>query len=177
MKKTIAILLALAVSLIAWATAFAATYTAGDYYTVTYPDGLTLDTASYTDENTEDSLWLFELKNDTLLIDAYWNVLDDYADFSLSHADESDKQLYLNEVGNTFADYSPEFVGSVTAESGLVFYVFKMEDPDGPYLYAEAIEHGVSANFVCYYFDGEPDDALVQILGELLHSVAPPLVE
>jgi hypothetical protein len=174
MKKTIAILLSLFMLLAACATAFAATYTAGDYYTITYPDDLTLDDTSYTDENTEDSLWLFELKNDTLLIDAYWNELEDYADFSLSNADESDKQLYLTEVGNTFADYNPEWVSAVTAESGLVFYVFQMEDSEGVYLYAEAIENGVSANFVCYYFNGEPDDALVQTLGEILYAVVPP---
>jgi len=174
MKKLIAVLLSLSLALTVCAVASAATYTADGYYAITYPDELQLDNTTYASESAEGYRWLFDLANDEFLIEANVTQLDQYADFSLSNADESDKQFYFTEVGNTFADYSPEWLDTVTAESGLVFYIFHLVDSDGPYLYAEAIENGLSANFVCYYFNRDPDDALLETLKSILNSIAPP---
>ncbi|HPF86870.1 MAG TPA: hypothetical protein PK537_02315 [Candidatus Limiplasma sp.] len=173
MKKLIAVLLALTMAAALCATAAAATYTAGDYYAITYPDELLLDDTSYAENNTEDDAWLFMLEGDDFIIDAYWMTLAEYADFSLSNANAVDEQMYLNEIASTFAEENPELLSTVATDSGLVFYVFRMTDDEGVYLYAEVIENGVCANFVCYYFDAEPDEALLQTLETVLQSVAP----
>ena len=167
MRKLIAIL-------VFAACAAAASYTAGEYYTVTYPDTMRLDDTTYVDENTQDYQWLFTLTGSGVMIDAYWSVMDEYQDFSLSHAGNAQRLAYLNDVAATFADEDPQLVETVASQGGLQFYVFLMTDLQGSYYYAEVIENGVCASFLCYYAYGDPDAALLETLETLLRSVGPP---
>ncbi len=175
MKKPAALLLALCLAFTLPAAAFAATYSAGGYYTVDYPDALTLDDTSYADENTEEDVWLFMLSGDDYLIDASINTVDDYAGFSLYDATEEEKQAYLAEVADTFADKGATLVDTVMPESGIPFYIFSMEDSDGPYYFAETIANGASVSFCCYYDDAGAalDEPLLNHLKEVLVTFRP----
>ncbi len=169
MKKFMAVLLALA---LLCGVAAAETYTAGHYYTIDYPDALSLDDSSYTDDNTDTSTWLFMLLGDDYLIDASVSTVEEYAGFSLQGADETQKQDYINEVMSTFADQTPALADTFTAADGVPFYVFSMEDSDGQYYYAETIISGESMNFCCYYYDAStaPDAALLSALKTVLST-------
>lgn len=172
MKKLAAFALALA---LLFTTAAAETYTAGGYYTVDYPDTLTLDDTTYQSDSTDTSTWLFMLLGDDYLIDASMSVVDEYAGFSLTDATDAEKQAYLAEVLASFADQSPALVGTVTAGSGVPFYLFSMEDSDGEYYYAETILDGNSVNFCCYYYDATvvPDTMLLSNLKTVLSTYTP----
>lgn len=175
MKKLLAVLLSLSMAL-AMAAAGADTYTVNAHYTVEYPDTMVMDDTAYADENTQNNAWLFMLEGEGFLIDAYLTTLENYdPDFSLSAADEDGIQAYLDEVMDAFSSRSPVPAGSVTTDGGIPFYILRLVDSDGPYLYAETIENGVSVNFICYYVDGvsEPDAALLSTLEALLYTLTP----
>jgi hypothetical protein len=175
MKKFIAVLLSLSMAL-ALAAAGADTYTVDAHYTVEYPDTMALDDTAHADESTQNNVWLFMLEGEGFLIDAYLTTLENYdPDFSLSAAGEAGIQAYLDEVTEAFSDRSPEAAGSVITDGGIPFYIFRLTDADGPYLYAETIENGVGVNFICYYVDGvtEPDEALLGTLEALLQTFTP----
>lgn len=169
MKKLMAVLLALA---LLCGVAAAETYTAGSYYTIDYPDTLSLDDSSYTDDSTTTSTWLFMLLGDNYMIDASVSTVEAYAGFSLQSADDTEKQNYINEVMSTFADQTPAQVDTFTAADGVPFYVFSMEDSDGQYYYAETIVSGERINFCCYYYDASvaPDAALLSALKTVLST-------
>ncbi len=175
MKKLLAVLLSLSMTL-ALAAAGADAYTVAGRYTVEYPDTLVLDDTAYADGNTQNNVWLFMLAGEGFLIDAYLTTLENYdPDFSLSAADEAGIQEYLDEVLEAFSSRSPEAAGTVITDGGVLFYIFRLTDDDGPYLYAETIENGVSENFICFYVDGvtEPDEALLNTLEALLYTFTP----
>jgi hypothetical protein len=143
MKKLIAVVLSLSI-LFTLSAAAAASYTAGDYYTVDYPEALTVDDESYTDESTEDDLWLFMLVGDDYLIDAGLTTVEAYEGFSLYSATDAQKADYIAEALETFADSNPSLVDIVNAQSDIPFYIYSLEDSDGVYYYAETITNGVS---------------------------------
>lgn len=162
MKKLAALSLALLMTL-GMTIASAETYTAGSAYTIDYPDTLTLDNTSYTDESTTDYTWLFMLSNDDYLIDASISPATGYEGFSLYNASDADKQAYLDDTLEAYADDNIVLVDTLTVDTDIPFYVFSMEDSDGVYYYAETLANGNSLNFSCYYNDGEAtlDDTLL----------------
>jgi len=174
MKKLIAVLLSLSM-LLTLSAAAAASYTAGDYYTVDYPETMTVDDESYTDENTEDDLWLFMLVGDDYLIDAGLTTVEVYEGFSLYNATDAQKADYIAEALETFADSNPSLVDIVDSQSDIPFYIYSLEDSDGMYYYAETISNGVSVYFCCYYYDAEtlPDATLLRNLESVLTSFRP----
>jgi len=174
MKKLVSVLLALALTFTLTA-AFAKTYTAGTYYTVEYPDSMSLDDTSYVQDNTEDDAWLFMLSGDDYLIDASLSTVDEYSGFSLYSATDAEKQAYVAEVMTTFADQDPALVDTVIPASGIPFYIFSMEDSDGVYYFAETIANGVSLYFCCYYNDVNAplDQPLLDSLKGILKTFAP----
>lgn len=179
MKKWLAALLSLSMVL-SLAAAGADSYTAGDHYTIEYPDTMVLDDTAYADGNTQNNEWLFMLTGEGFLIDAYLTTLENYApDFSLSAAGDAGIKEYLDEAAEAFSDRNPVLTATVTTDGGIPFYIFRLTDADGPYLYAETIANGVSVNFICYYVDGvtEPDGALRGALEALLYTFTPALDE
>jgi len=162
MKKLAALSLALLMTL-SLTVASAATYTAGNAYTIDYPDTLTLDNTSYTDESTSDYTWLFMLSNDDYLIDASISPATGYEGFSLYNASDADKQSYVDDTLDAYYDANAVLVDSLTVDGNIPFYVFSMEDSDGVYYYAETLANGNSINFSCYYNDGNAalDDTLL----------------
>ena len=105
----------------------AETYTAPGFYTITYPDELTLDNTSYADENSEDEIWLFLLSNDDYMLDAYITKLDEYANVSLYSATDAQREAYVADTLDDYADYQAQLVETVTTEEGVPFYVFSMQ--------------------------------------------------
>ena len=176
MKKFATILLALALCL-TWTAAFAetTTYTASTYYTVEYPSEMELDDTSYTDENTDTYTWLFMLIGQTYTIDANLEAVEDYEGFSLFNATDEEKQAYLEEVVDSFADNDCKYVSMFeTTANQIPFYVFRMEDSDGPYYYVETIANGTSLSFCVNYIDGsEPDEALLDEAEAVLQTLTP----
>ncbi len=173
MRKWVAALVALLLCLPL--VALGETYTAGGYYTIDYPDTYTLDDTSYTDESTTDNIWLFLLDGETCLIDASVATVDGYEGFSLTNATDKEKQQYVADTLASFTDQNAALADTLTAASGVPFYVFSMEDSDGPYYYAETILNGTSAYFYCYYDDTThaPDAALMTDLKTVLQTFRP----
>lgn len=153
MKKLAALSLSLLLTL-SLTVAFAATYTAGNAYTIDYPDTLTLDNTTYTDESTSDYTWLFMLSNDDYLIDASISPATGYEGFSLYNASDADKQAYVDDTLDAYSDANAVLVDTLTVDGDIPFYVFSMDDSDGVYYYAETLANGNSINFTCYYDDG-----------------------
>jgi hypothetical protein len=174
MKKRIAVLLALALAFTLTAAA-AQTYTAGDYFTIVYPDSLQLDDTSHTDESTENNQWLFTLSGDDYLVDAALTSVDEFANFSHYSATDAEKANYLSTVLSSFANYNPSLVDVVETGDGIPFYIFSLEDSDGMYYYAETITNGISVNFCSYYYDANasPDTMLLYNLESVLRSFKP----
>ncbi len=172
MKKWTALLVAL---LLPFAAASAQTYTASTYYTIDYPDTLTLDDTSYKSDSTEDYLWLFLLDGGTYYIDASISTADGYEGFSLFNATEEEKQAYLDDSLADFADQNATFADIITTDGGIPFYVFSMKDSDGPYYFAETIANGSSISFCCYYEDisATPDAPLLSHLKTVLKTFRP----
>ena len=173
MKKWVAVLVTLLLCLPLGA--LGETYTAGGYYAIDYPETYTLDDSSYTDESTADNIWLFLLDGEAYLIDASVATVDGYEGFSLTNATDEEKQQYVADTLASFADQNAVLADTLTATSGVPFYVFSMEDSDGPYYYAETILNGTSAYFYCYYDDTThaPDAALMANLKTVLQTFRP----
>ncbi|NLI22923.1 MAG: hypothetical protein GX418_15420 [Clostridiales bacterium] len=171
MKKLAALSLALLLAL-SLTAATAETYAAGSYYTIDYPETLTLDNTSYTDESSADYEWLFMLTGEDYLIDASLSPVSDYEGFSLYSATEDEKQAYVEDTLSAYSDESAVLTDTLTTGEGVPFYIFTMEDSDGVYLYAETIANGQSVNFCCYYNDGSaaPDDTLLGYLRTVLET-------
>lgn len=175
MKKLAALALALLMAL-SLTSAFAQTYTAINYYTIDYDENdLTLDDTSYTSENTADSQWLFMLSNDEYIIDASIDAVDGYEGFSLFSASQADRDSFVSDTLDSFSDENAALVKTVELSGGIPFYIFSMDNSDGPYYYAETIANGNSVNFCCYYVDASAalDDALLAHLVELLNTFKP----
>ena len=174
MKKWVALSLAMMMAL-SLTVASAQTYQAGSYYTITYPDTLTLDDTSYTEDNTADNSWLFMLVGDNWLIDASINTVSDYAGVSLYSASDADRQAYVDDTLDAYADENATLVDTLTLAGNIPFYVYSMEDSDGAYYYAETIANGASINFCAYYDDAAAvlDDALLTNLTDVLTTFTP----
>lgn len=175
MKKIVALTLA-ALLVFSIGFAFAATYTAGKYYTMDYDaHAFWLDNTSNTEENTDDYKWLYMLYDDNMVIDAVLVPAYGYEGVNLYEADEDEREAYVAETLESFAEYNAVYVDALTSVSGYPFYIFSMEDEDGPYYFGETIIGGTSVNLNCYYSDktAEPDDALLEALEELLITIRP----
>lgn len=174
MKRLAALALALLLALSA-ASAVAQTYTAGQFYTLDYPDDLTLDNETYTEDTTEDYIWLFLLSGD-ITIDAALTPAEGYEGVNLYEATEEQRQAYLDDMLDLYADDSAAYVDTLTSVGGYPFYIYSMEDSeDGPYYYAETLIQGTSVNFCCYYNDESAglDQDLLDSFMTVLATVRP----
>ncbi len=173
MKRLLAMACAL-LMIVSASGALAAEYTAGNYYKITYPDTMTLDDEKYDDESDDAYQWLFILDGDGMVIDATIQTASGYeGDFSLYSAGDEEKEAYIDEVMDSFSNSNPTYLTTVEAGS-VPFFVFLMEDTDGPFYYAETIAAGSSLNLYCYYSGNtEPDEALMTRLTDVLESFDP----
>ena len=155
--------------------AVAETYTAGSYYTIEYPDTLTLDDTSYTDESTADNTWLFMLEGDDYLIDASIGAVEGYEGVSLFSASDDVRETYVADTLDAFSDDNPALADTLETASGIPFYIYSMEGSDGAYYYAETLANGVSVNFYCYYHDSDLplDSDLLTALEDVLGTFKP----
>ncbi len=174
MKKIVALTLA-ALLVFSIGFASAATYTAGKYYTMDYDaHAFLLDDTSYTEENTDDYKWLYMLYDDNMVIDAVLVPAYGYEGVNLYECDEDEREAYVAVTLESFSIYNAVYVDSLTSVSGYPFYIFSMDEGDGPYYYGETIIGGTSVTLTGYYDDGAaPDDALLEALEELLITIRP----
>ena len=174
MKKLAAGLLALLMTL-TLTLATAETYSAGSYYTIDYPDTLTLDDATYTDELTDDSRWLYLLYDENYLIDATLEHVTGYEGESLYNADQDERDAYVADTLAAYADDDIALVREITTVSGFPFYIYSREGTDGAFYFAETIANGTSVNFTAYYADAGRalDDDLLEALTEVLITLRP----
>ena len=176
MKKLCTLSLALLLLLtLTFATASAERYTAGSYYTIDYPDTLTLDDTTYTDETTTDYTWLFLLDGDTYLIDAALTPAEGYEGVSLYSASEADQKAYVQDTLEAYNGYGIQLADAIVVNGSIPFYIFSMDEGDGPYYFAETIANGTSINFSCYYDDAETalDAALLSEFETVLKTFKP----
>lgn len=175
MKRLAALTLAILLALALAAPALADTYAAGQYFTVDYPDDLTLDDATYTGDTTNDYIWLFMLYNDQHVIDASLSPATGYENVSLYEATQEERDAYLADMLDAYADSNAVFVDTLTTVSGFPFYIYTMDDGDGAYYYAQTIINGTSVDLCAYYQDVEtaPDQALLDKLAEVLITLRP----
>ncbi|MDD3334633.1 MAG: hypothetical protein PHI98_03845 [Eubacteriales bacterium] len=175
--KRFALILALALCL--WIpSAFAQTYTAGSYFTVTYDsDVYTLDDVTYESENTsDDSHWFFILYNDEIMFDVSMVKLEEYESLSLTTADDTAKQSYIDDTLDYYSDENATLLTSLAAGTkSIPFYVYSFQNEDGPYLMAETVQKGYAIDFMAYYNDASVpvDDALAKELSTLLGTFEP----
>lgn len=173
MKRLAALALALLMAL-GVACASAETYTAGNFYTLDYPEELTLDNETYTADTTDDYIWLFMLYGD-YVIDAALTPAEGYEGVNLYEATEDERLTYLDDTLEAFADESAKYVDELTSTGGYPFYILSMDSEDGPYYYAETLIQGTSVNFCCYYDDESAalDQDLLDSFMQVLTSVRP----
>lgn len=176
MKKLATLTLALLMLLsLANTAAAATTYSAGSYYTIDYADELNLDDVSYADESTDDYQWLFLLYNDTYLIDASLSRVTGYEGESLYNATQEERDAYVADTLDAYADDNAQLTRELTTVSGFPFYIFSLEGSDGAYYLAETIANGTSVNLYAYYADASKplDQELLEKFTELLITLRP----
>jgi hypothetical protein len=174
MKKRIALTL-LALLLCTAALASAGTYSAGAYYTLDYDDGYTLDDTTYTGDTNAEYIWLFMLFDAQITIDAALEPATGYEGVNLYEMNEAEREAYVADTMEVFADSNAAYVDDVTSVSGYPFYIFSMDDGDGAYYYAETLIEGTSVNLLAYYRDDTAtlDAALLTALEEVLITIRP----
>ena len=173
MKKLTAMLLLSMIALLLTAAA-ADTYTVDGYYTIEYPDSLTVDDTTYLYENNEWVMWMFLLQGEDFVIDAYISVVQSLPGFTLFGADEEGVQAYAEEAMRILEGQNPELLEIIIPESGVPFYEYHLENEYGAYLFAETIVDGKTVNFIAYYADRTaPDDELRAQLEAVVHSYTP----
>ena len=175
MKKLTALLLTLCLLFSVALAEETTEYVAGSYFAITYPTAMTLDDTTYDDETSDGYEWLFILYDQTHVIDACMETVADYAGFSLYSATDDEKQAYIDEALDSFADENCEYVDNfATTANQIPFFIFKMESEDGPYYYIETIANGASISFSVYYFDdGALDDELLTFAVQVLSTFKP----
>lgn len=152
--RLIAVLLVLCT---AAACADPAQINAGGIYTVTCDDAeFTIDTTSYTDENTASYQWLFMIYNDETIVDASCESIESYTGLSLYSADEATREAYLVDLIDSFSDSDAEYIAMRTvSEHNIPFYIIKCSDDQGEYYMAETVVKGYALDFMCYPCDAE----------------------
>ncbi len=158
------------------AGALAQTYTAVGLFSIAYDEAVyTLDDTIYREDSANGYRWLFILYSDHITIDVSLEKVGSYAGLSLQTADEAQRQAYLADVLDAFADEDATYLETIAAgEAGVPFYVFHLEDEEGPCLMAETVVNGYAIDFFAYYENAgrEADSALLDALRALLATYA-----
>lgn len=173
-KKGMALLAALAL-MFTLTSALAADYSVSGLFSITYDDSVfTLDDTSCQSQNTNTYRWLFLLSASEHLVDVSTELIEGYESLTLATATEDERQAYLNDTLDSFSEDSATYLEMVEV-NGTPFYMYQMEDGEGPYLLAETIVNGCSIDFFAYYDNAEhsADEALMAMLTELLSTFEP----
>ena len=136
MRKWLCMLLALSVLLCVSAQAEEA------LFDMPCPEGWTIDTESYTAENTPDSVWMCEYRrSDDSCINVYRDYVSEWAGVTLSQNDPETAQQYKEELDSIFS-VKALLLQSVTAQSGNIFWVYAVADEYGLYINALTLVNG-----------------------------------
>lgn len=153
--------------------AFAADYGVSGMFTITYDDSVfKLDDTSYQSKSTDTYRWLFLLTSTDYLVEVSTEQLE--RSLNLATATAEERQVYLDDMLSSFDEDSATYLEMVDA-NGTPFYVYQLEDAEGPYLLAETVVSGHAIDFYAYYDDAarSADEALMTVLTELLSTFAP----
>ena len=169
MKHRIALLLLLCLML-AVAPVLAESYTVTGLYTITVPEGFTLDNRTYFDEDG----WLFMLTSDTALVEAWRDRTPYYDNLTMINPSPEDMSRFQSIFEDDFQDMSPSYVETVTTPDGVTFLIYTLKDTIGSYYNAETAFSGYGISFNVSYLDNAtPDNALLLILKDLLQTLRP----
>ena len=154
MKRTLCILLALALAMPAFlcAAADSATFTT-PYYTLTLPEGWEIDMSDTGAEDGVEYLGCFYAPDDRgLVVYAFLEYFEEMKDFSLWNAGEDEIRDYTEMALEDLADDDPVSLGTVTA-GPIPFVLIKGTDADGDYLYADTMTNGYAIIFEACVLD------------------------
>lgn len=177
MKKPVALALLLALALILGsASALAESYAISGVGSVQLPDGYDVDDTTYTYENTDTSQWKFLAADSEMLLECYYDQLDDYAGVSLANDSPEELQTYIDDTVAAFTNESTvvSVVETVRGDSGVPFVIYAMTDDIGSFYYAETILDGwcLSLSFYTEAGDTLPSSRLPE-LKTILSSFQP----
>ncbi|MBE5802116.1 MAG: hypothetical protein E7319_07495 [Clostridiales bacterium] len=177
MQKRIALLLSLVLCFIL-ATAGAAEYNAMNIFTISYDENVyLLDNQSYANESTDSYLWLFLMYDEAneVIIDVFMEQYEQYQGLSLFTATTEERTAYVDATLDSLSDMNVKLLDTVTvSDMDIPFYLYYLEDEDGPYLLAETIVGGYAIDFSCYYGDyAGVDLELLNTLDSVLATFTP----
>ncbi len=155
MKRLMSLLLVSALLLCVAQAALADQTFSTKYFTLGLPDEWIIDTEDleeYSDENVEVLGFLGEPDEIGLFVLVYLSYYEDLKDISLWNSDASEIQLYADAVLEDLEDDRPVYLGAVMAGS-IPFVLFRAEDEDGEYLYADTMTNGYAIVFLAYVTD------------------------
>lgn len=170
-RRLAAVLLGLCLTL-CLTGATAAEYAAAGLFAVSYDDSAyVMDTLTYQGDTSDTYRWLFLLSTDDLLIDVGIEALEGYEELSLFSAADEEKRSYLN----AFLDGGSVTLLDTIESSGVPFYIFRLQDDEGPYLLAETVVKGYGIDFCAYYDDPTlpADEKLLSALEDVLKTFVP----
>lgn len=158
--------------------ALAVEYNAADIYTIHYDAAVwQLDDMTYSDEASDEYVWLFMLYNaqKDVLIDASIEKIPEFEGLTLFMAGEAERNEYLRATLDAFQDQSIKHIATILPTTlEIPFYVYSLEDEEGGYVYAETIVNGNAIIFNAYHGRSTGStDALLPALEEVLATFTP----
>ncbi len=173
MKKLVAVILTLSLMILC-VPAFAADYTASGVGTFTLPDSMEIDNSSYIDENTEESVWLFDAFDDDMVLECYNEYLSDYEGVSLFSYTEDELNAYIEQALYELGDDTSPASYTETVRAGQIpFIIYLLDDEGEKYYYAETIANGWCISLTIYSQEGSDLDSELAILKDVLASFTP----
>ena len=177
MKKSFALLLALALFLLCPA-ALAAEFVAEGVFTITYDEtAYTVDSTTYAHENTDDTYhWYCLIYNNDYAIDVTVYDMEDLAGVTLFTLEDEKRLEYVDFMLEAFEDDDIRYIGTLNAsEYDIPFYFFTATDSEGQYLFAQTVVKGKAIEFAIYYNDAskDVDQSLLDALCVLVETFVP----
>ena len=162
MKRIAVILLALALlaAMACPALGEAANTFSTAYYTLTLPEGWTIETSDLDkEENSEELGALYDPNDPGMVLEAGLIYYKDLDDITLWNADENTMQAYIDAILSDFEEDNPEYVTTLNA-GAIPFIVIRAEDDDGPYYYIDTMTNGYAVVFYAYCASSDSDATL-----------------
>ena len=178
MKKLIAIVLALLLTL-SIVSAMAGTTFTNNYYTLELPEGWEIDTSNLqSEDNLEDLGLLYCAEGRGLAVEAFQIYYEDLKDLKLWEADDDKLKEYAGLILEDFSEDNPVFLDIIKVGS-IPFVLVKATDEDGDYLYADTIANGHAIVFMAYVLDKDGEtflpitDAYIEEFKTILNTFKP----
>lgn len=161
MKKLLAIVLSLLLTLsIVSAMAGGVTFTT-KYFTMELPEGWEIDTSDPQHdekEHIEDLGIFYKTEGTGLSVEACVQYVEDMKSIALWNSNADELKEYAEDIMEVFEEDHPVYLDTIKA-NGIPFVLIKATDKDGEYLYADTVSNGYIIIFYVYVI-GEDDSYL-----------------